>query len=406
MAAGLSATPFVLAQETGALAEEETAPIVTDAGLSLATVVDAALARAPGTALLAVRNEVAASTERRSGSFIAGAPSVQLRYLSDRPTTRQGVTESEAGIDLPLWRWGQRAAVAMQARANQSGAVEDARLHRWRVAGMVREAYWDVRDAQARLTLAERDVAAFLQLEKDVIRRINAGDAAPGERLTAEGQRREREAIQHETEVMLADRFFGWRELTGYSVLPGLSDERPAPEVAAYLPLDAAKAEEARTEAALDALKAEGSGSPRLLLLLRRDTQNGMQDIDSVAAQVSLPFGGSSHRQVALSPLALDAARARDTVAQMEREARLAHHEAEHELHAREIALHDAAGRYLLAMDEVALARRAYALGEVPLSERLLTEIRAADTTRAHQLAVIAYSRAIARYNQINGVSP
>lgn len=406
LAVAAMAAAAAAAQESGPLADEETASIATDAELSLATVVNATLARAPGAALLAAQAEAAAASRMRSRSLVAGAPSAQLRYLSDRPQTRLGVTETEAGVDLPLWRWGQRAAVAAQAEAGQTAVQQDQRLHRWLVAGEVREAYWDVRDAQERLALAQRDVAAFTELERDVIRRIEAGDAAPAERITAEGQRREREAMQHEAEVVLADRSFNWRVLTGYSVLPALTEERPAPEVVSYVPLDAARTDASRLEAALAAARAEGAGSPRLLLLARRDTQGGTPDVDSLAAQISLPFGGSSHRQALLAPLAIEAARARDAVSRMERESRLMHHEAEHELHARETALYDAARRYALALDEVLLARRAYTLGEIPLSERLLTEVRAADAHRAHLLAVIAHSRAIARFNQVNGVLP
>lgn len=394
------------AQESGALTDEESAPIATDVSLTLNQAFEAAVARAPGAALLAAHVEGAADAKARSRSLIAGAPSVQLRYLSDRLQTRQGVTESEAGFDLPLWRWGQRQAVAQLASANQVGAADELRFHRWQVAGAVRESYWEVREAQQRLELARRDVAAFKALEADVQQRINAGDAAPGERITAEGQRLEREAAQHETEVMLADRFFGWRALTGLSVLPDPEEEREAAEVTAYLPLDAARAAAARAEAALMAGRSEGAGSPRLLLGVRHDTQDGAPDVDSLAAQLSLPFGGNSHRQAALAPLKLEAARARDFVSQMERESQLAHHEAEHELHAREIALTDAGARMALALDELALARRAYSLGEIPLAERLLTELRAADANRNHLLAFIAHSRAIARFNQINGVLP
>lgn len=406
MALTVASIPFAQAQETGALTDEENAPIATDMALTLKDAFEAAVARAPGAALLAAHVEGAGDAKARSRSLIAGAPSMQLRYLSDRLQTRQGVTEAEAGFDLPLWRFGQRKAISLFATANQAGAADELRLHRWQVAGAVRERFWDVREAQQRLELARHDVAAFMALEADVKKRIDAGDAAPGERITAEGQRLEREATQHEAEVILADRFFGWRALTGLKVLPSFVDEREAPEVSSYLPLDAARATAARAEAALTAAHAEGAGSPRLLLGVRHDTQDGAADVDSLAAQLSLPFGGNSHRQVALAPLKLEAARARDYVSQMERESQLAHHEAEHELHAREIALTDAGGRMALALDELALARRAYTLGEIPLAERLQIELRAADANRTHLLAFIAHSRAIARFNQINGVLP
>jgi outer membrane protein TolC len=356
--------------------------------------------------VLGAHEEAARQYEQRSGSLISGAPSLQLRYLSDRLQTRRGVTEAEGGIDLPLWRWGQRRAVGREADANRQGLADDQRLHRWQIAGAVRESYWDVREAQGRLELAQREVAAFQQLEQDVLRRIAAGDVAPSERLTAEGQRREREAAQHEVEVLLADRYFGWRALTGLDALPAAAEERRAGETTQYLPLEAARTAAARAQSAVSAAQAEGSGSPRLLLGYRAETANGTPDVNSISAQLTVPFGGSSHREAALTPLKLEAARAADQVSQMQREALLAHHEAEHELHAREVALSDAAGRLALAADEIALARRAYGLGETSLAERLLTEIRAADANRTFALAVIAHSRAIARFNQINGVLP
>jgi len=394
------------AQEVGALVDEENAPITTDSTLSLNEAFEAAVIRAPGAALLAAAAEGARDAQARSRSLISGVPSVQLRYLSDRLQSRQGVTESEVGFDLPLWRWGQRQRVAEFAQASQQGVTEDQRLHRWQVAGAVRESYWEVREAQQRVDLARRDVEAFRALEADVGRRIAAGDAAPGERLIAEGQRVEREAVQHEAEVMLADRFFGWRTLTGLTVMPNAGEEREAPKVDSYLPLDAARATAARAEAALASARSEGAGSPRLLLGLRHDTQDGGADVDSLATQLTLPFGGGSHRQATLAPLKLEVARARDAVSQMERESQLAHHEAKHELHARETALADAARRMTLVVDELSLSRRAYSLGEIPLAERLLSELRAAEATRIHLLAFIAHSRAIARFNQINGVLP
>ncbi|MCK9192972.1 MAG: TolC family protein [Nevskia sp.] len=402
----LFCAPVLLAQDSGALNDEENAPIITEPTLTLAEAVSAAYSRAPGAATLAARTAATASYQRRSQSLIAGAPSLQLRYLSDRLQSNRGVTEAEGGVDLPLWRWGQRQAVAAEADANRSGAEDDLRLQRWQVAGAVRESFWDVREAQQRLLLAQRDVAAFTQLEHDVLRRIAAGDAAPSERLTAEGQRREREAALHEAEVVLADRYFSWRAITGLETLPGRADESIAPETTTYLPLDAARTAAARADSAVSAAKAEGAGAPRLLLGYRAETANGAPDVNSVSAQLTIPFAGGSHRQAALAPLSLLAAQARDHVLQMQREALIAHHEAEHELHAREVALADASGRLRLAQDEVGLARRAYTLGEIPLAERLLTEIRAADAARAQELAVVAHGRAIARFNQINGVLP
>ena len=399
----LPAAPLYAQQS---LDEEENAPIVRDPALTLAQATAAALARAPGAAVLAERRESSARFAERSRTWLSSPASLQLRYLSDRLQTRRGVTEAEGGVELPLWRWGQRSAVAREADASQAGADEDARLHAWDVAGAVRERYWDVREAQTRLALAEQDLRAFQALEQDVLRRIAAGDAAASERLTAEGQRREREAAVHEAEVVLADRHFGWRALTGLMAVPAEAVETPAAETKAYRPLDAARLAAERAERTLAAARAEGPGAPRLLLGYRAETATGAPDVNSVSAQLTLPIGGGSHRESALAPLKLELARAQDLVATMQREALIAHHEAEHELHAREVALADAQARLALARDELGLARRAHQLGESSLAERLLTEIRAAEAARTEALAVIAHARAIARFNQINGVLP
>lgn len=385
---------------------EERLVIETDADLSLAGALEAALTRAPGAALVAAQAGLADRYRQRAGSWLAGAPSAQLRYLSDRWQTRQGLSEAEFGFELPLWRPGQRQALAGEAGASRALAGEAARLHRWQLAGLVRERYWELREASERLNLAQAELDSFRQLEAEVRARVAAGDAAPAEVLSAEGLRREREAAVHEAEVVLADRHYAWRVLTGLSALPA---ERVEPVTATpgdYLPLLAARAARDQAEAALAAGRREGAGAPRLLLGLRQDQQDGADTTDSLSAQLSLPFGGGSHRQARLAPLELEAARAADELRRQQQEAELAQHEAEHELHAREVALADSQGRYALASQELALARRAYALGESALVERLLSEVRAAEAGRVQQLSRLALARAIARYNQVHGVLP
>lgn len=395
-----------LAQSPDEHQAEERLAIETDAELSLAMALEAALARAPGALQIVAQAGLADTYRQRADSWLAGAPNAQLRYLSDRWQSRQGVSEAEVGFELPLWRPGQRQALAGEAGASRDLAGAATRLHRWQVAGLVRERYWELREAQTRLGLAQTELASFRQLEAEVRARVTAGDAAPAEVLGAEGLRREREAAVHEAEVLLADRHYAWRVLTGLSALPAEGVEPITPAPGDYLPLLAARAAEAQAEAALAAGRREGAGAPRLLLGLRQDQQDGADTTDSLSAQLSLPFGGSSHRQARMAPLELELARAADERRRQQQEAQLAQHEAEHELHAREVALADSEGRQALASQELTLARRAYGLGESALVERLLSEIRAAEAGRVQQLARLALARAIARYNQVHGVLP
>lgn len=379
-------------------------PVRTD--LSLAQAVSAALTRTPAQSLPQARRNEAEALQGRAGSWIAGSPALQLRHQNDRWQSRQGVQEWEAGVELPLWRWGQRSAIASEAGHASELAESSLALRAWQVAGEVRESYWQTRLDEWLAERAALDLAAWRQLEQDVLRRIKAGDAAPAERLAAEGARRERELLLHEAEVRHIDSQVQWRLLTGLDSLPGQVNEAEASAGdQPWPPVAAARALRDKQQDALDSVRALGAGQPRLLLGSRRDiTPN--ERIDSVAATLTLPFGGGSHQRQAQALPQTQLAEASDGLRQLEREAALVRHEAGHELEARRQALALVEARVGLARDEVRLSRRAYVLGETSFNERLLSEQRSAEAERQRGVAEIALARAIARYNQAWGVLP
>lgn len=395
------------AQTLQAHADEHEQPVLRDAGLSLAGAIDGALGRAPGAALPQARAAESRALADRAGSLLSAPPAMHMRYQTDRlPGRGGGLSELEAGLDLPLWRSGQRDALQHEADASRVQSEEELRSHRWRVAGEVRESVWRVLQAEADVKRADADVELYRALEDDVSRRIRAGDAAPVERLSAEAARRERDAVLYEAQVELAHSLFGWTALTGLKALPGTAREQPATEAAGYPPVLAAEAAMERARRALGSARSQGSGAPRLLVGVRSESATDTPTTDSVGATLSIPFGGEVHRTAALSPLQVELARAEDELAFARRGATLALHEAGHELHARQQARTLAMGQQEVAEREVELARRAYRIGETSLAERLLVEARAANARRAAATADIAWARAIARYNQSLGILP
>ncbi|WP_018413309.1 TolC family protein [Methyloversatilis thermotolerans] len=390
-------------------ADEHDQPVLRDTGLSLSQALDRALARAPGVLLPQARAVESRVLSERAGSLLSAPPAVQLRYQSDRlPGRGGGLREMEAGLELPLWRGGQREALGREAEAGRVLSEQEARSLRWRVAGEVREMLWRVMLAEIEVGLADADVALYRALEDDVSRRVRAGDAAPVDMLSAETARREREVVLYEARVELAHSLFGWQELTGLAVLPASVSEPVAaqPDAQGYPPVVTAQAAVERIRRALGSVQAQGSGTPRLLVGVRSEAATDMPTTDSVGATLSIPFGGEAHRAALQSPLHLELARAEDELAQAQRAAKLALHEAAHELHAREQARALAAAQQGIAGREVDLARRAYRIGETSLAERLLVEARAAYARRAAALADLARARAIARYNQSLGILP
>jgi outer membrane protein TolC len=395
------------AQMPASHADEHERSVVRDGSLSLARALDLAVDRAPGSSLPQARLSESRVLSERAGSFLSGAPAVQMRYQTDRlPGRGAGLRELEAGLELPLWRSGQRDALRREADAGRLLSDEELRGYRWRVAGELRETMWRVMQAETELRLADNDVDLYRALEEDVSKRVRAGDAAPVERLSAETARREREATLYEAQVELAHSLFGWTALTGLHALPAIVQEPVATQSLGYPPVLTAQAAVERVRMALGSVQAQGSGAPRLLVGVRSEKAPDSPTADSVGATLSIPFGGEAHRAAALSPLHLELARAEDELALAQRSAVLVLHEAEHELHAREQAQRIAREKQDVADREVDLARRAYRLGETSLAERLLVEARAAGARRASALADIAYSRAVARYNNSLGILP
>ena len=386
---------------------DQHAALPHDSGLSLSAAVESAWRLSTDLSTAAAAEQEAAVLSARGRQLLAGSPSLFLRYQSDRWQTRLGQRELEAGIEMPLWRLGQRAALAREGKQAKAFAEENQQLRRWRVAGLVRELYWQERQTAFVVDRAQSDLAAWQKLEQDVLRRIRAGDAAPVERLVAENARRERELAVHDAEVAHIDSEFRWRTLTGLDRLPDSREELLSNRDAGldWPPLRQARLHLTRQQEAFAAARAQGAGSPRLLISTRRD-DSPTDRVDSLGATLTLPFGGSSHQQAALLLPANQLAEAEDAVRSQEREASLARHEASHELAAKREAQEQLAARLALSAQEVELSRRAYTLGEITLTERLLAEQRHADIQRQHGLALIAVNLAIARYNQAQGILP
>ncbi len=395
------------AQSTVSHADEHVESVMRDSALSMSRVLELAVERAPGASLPQARLSESRVLAERAGSLLSAPPSVQMRYQTDRvPGRASGLRELEAGLELPLWRSGQRDALRREADAGRLLSDEELRNHRWRVAGELRETVWRVLQAETEVRLANADVELYRALEDDVSKRVRAGDAAPVERLSAEAARRERDAALYEAKVELAHSLFGWTTLTGLQALPEVVREPVAMQDQGYPPVLTAQASVERVRRALGSVQAQGSGAPRLLVGVRSEKASDSPTADSVGATLSIPFGGDVHRAAALSPLHVELARAEDDLALALRSAALALHEAEHELHAREQALSLANGQKDVADREVELARRAYRLGESSIAERLLVEARAANARRAAALADIAHARAVARYNNSLGILP
>lgn len=392
-----------------AAAEVTDARLADDAALTVAEVLAAALGRDPAAMIVEARAAEARTLERRARSWIAGDPALGLRWQDSGPVGRSGIREYEGGLDLPLWRLGQRDAAARLAAGGLAQAEAEALGRRLRVAGEVRESLWSVAIARTRLQQAEHALAAARALEAAVERRVAVGDQAPADRLPASDWRLDREARVQEAGIVLVHAELAYRLLTGLERLPVRLDEALAPARAdslnPWLAPQQAQAVRARAEAEL-ARRSRG-GNPVLTVGARNELggpDNG--PITSFGAGLSIPLGLAAASRSAEAATAVAAAQADSELVLSQRRYQYLHHEAEHEFEAAAIArdrLRDRAG---LAERELANADKAYAVGEIGLAERLLIETRARGVLGDAAAAELEYGRATARFNQIQGVLP
>lgn len=392
-----------------AAAEVTDTRLADDAALSVAAVTAAALARDPAAAVVEARDLEARTLRSRAGSWIAGDPSVGLRWQDSGPLGRSGIREYEGGLDLPIWKLGQRDAAARLAQGGRAQADAEALSRELRVAGDVRESVWAVAIARARLKQAQEALAAAKALEAVVERRVAVGDQAPADRIPARDWRLDREARVQEVEIVLVHAELAYRLLTGLESLPVRFDEAVAPARAdglnPWLAPQLAHAERAQAELAL-ARRSRG-GHPVLTLGARNELggpDNG--PITSVGAGLSIPLGVAAASRSAEAAAAVIAAQADSELALSRRRYQYLHHEVEHEFEAAGIAskrLRDRAG---LAERELANADKAFSVGEIGLAERLLIETRARAVLGDAAAAELEYGRAAARFNQVQGVMP
>src|SRR6266849_4853418 len=115
-------------------------PVCADG--TLRDAVERAWERQPAQKAQSARADEFAAKRDAAQALFPEPPSLFATYRSDRPTSNQGQRELEAGIALPLWLPGEQrrqAAVVSAERDQYETALAAGKL---KIAGEVREAYW------------------------------------------------------------------------------------------------------------------------------------------------------------------------------------------------------------------------------------------------------------------------
>ena len=185
-------------------------PIEVDPALSLSELIDLTLEKYPDISMIAALKQEADALRRRGDSWLAAAPSVFLYYQDDAPGSDFGARELEGAFELPLWNWGQRAAG--QHMAEQARQVSDLqeKFIKLQVAGLVRQAIWDIVLQNLRLEMALLSYEVAEKLLNTIKRRVDLGDLPRADYLLAKSEmlKKRSELVVAEAEQMHARKRF------------------------------------------------------------------------------------------------------------------------------------------------------------------------------------------------------
>lgn len=384
--------------------------VSADAGVTLATALQTAVERYPAVVELNARANEAAAWSKRGRSWIAGSPALSLRYQTDAYGDDNGLEEFESGIELPLWRWGERSATKKLGKAFDEEATLAQDALRWEVAGHLRRVLWEMALTDNAVRLAEKSLAIAKRLSATLARRYELGDVARADVLLAQSTALEKETDLLEAEAAQIDAQRMYASLTGMKHYPEqysetLSGKKKLDEKHPLLAF--AEAELRRAQAAQRYTVRAAKDNPSLLAGPRRErAANDIGVEDSIGISLRIPFGGGAHRgtEIAAANRAVAAATAQRD--RQRRELQMQLHEAEHSLHVVETGLKLATARAEIAEQHLSMGDSAFRKGELKLLDLLKLQDNATAAARKASRLAIEVQRNIAFYNQASGELP
>lgn len=229
-----------------------------------------------------------------AASLWAAPPSFEVSYRDDRLQSNIGKREAELGVAVLLWLPGQQTARVATADAADAQANAAEQAARWRLAGELIDAAWQIATLQAELAQADQQAALFQQLSMDTERRVRAGDLARVDALSAQAEHLAATSVQSEARQRLQSARARWTLLTGLTAAPDLtvvpgagSVQQAAPDaVESHPELQLARQSSALARQRLDLLRVSRRDAPELSVGLRREMPGRAE-----ASQGSLVMG-------------------------------------------------------------------------------------------------------------------
>ncbi len=383
--------------------------LVVNPNLKLHDVLEKAFLRHPLQATLHSRDTLLSARNSVANATLPKAPSITIGHQNDALASGRGESDWQAELELPVWLPNQRSNRTKVADATQSNLEVSRQSLKLQVAGLVREAIWDVTLNNNSFALASAKLELSQNLQRDVEKSFKAGELAKTDFLLAQQEtlRVEREKLHAEAEVMHArHRYY---LLTGLKEIPGaikekqsnLEDYRQSP-----IWLEA-QSKVGLSETERNLAQIESHENLQVSVNIRR-MQGAFDNTfnDSVGLKVRIPFGEETHAAPIEAAAELNLGSALSERDSIHFSLKTAMHEAEHNLSISRAELIIASEQFDIAKESIRLAQKAFKLGELDLTSLMRIQAQTAETERAFTSRQIQLQWDIARYNQAVGVLP
>ncbi len=384
-------------------------PLSVDPQLTLSQLIDITTKNHPDTRITTALQQQSDVLKLRGNSWLAGALTASMYYRDDLVSDDSGNREIEGAVEIPLWNWGQREKG--QQLALQTGVANTLKVKviKWKIAGLVRSALWDLSLQQQRYLQAVKVYGVTEKLAATIKRRVDLGDLPRADYLLAKSELLQNQSalISSEAEMMHSRQYFS--TLTDQQHIPKDFSEKQSPitDFNNHPALTAAHALLEQKKRGADWIKSKGDGQTSFALGGKSERgSRHEQDIESMTFSINVPFGGGDHLapEIAESNLELSEALVRRD--RLFRTLKQTFHEAEHSLEVDRAELKIANELQMIAQSHLKMARLSFDAGETNLMDFLKVQARTQEAIQNASEKSIILQRDIALYNQAIGVLP
>ena len=384
-------------------------PIESDAALSLSKVVELTLEKYPDVTWLNSLEEEAAALSQRGDSWTAGASQAGLRFQEASSGTLHYI---DGAVQVPLWNLGQRDAEQTLAKQAENSAMSQADAVKLRVAGLIRNALWNIALANLSYEQAKTELTVTDQLLAKVQRRVELGDLPRADLLLAQTESLQKRSMVTLAEAELMHARKRYSSITQMTQIPGDYQEKLADILKiqqGHPALAAINSQIERKQAQLDTVKLIGSGQTNVAVGVNSDQMTNDPRSNQTASfniGVTVPFGGSAHLAPQVAAVNVELNKLIAEREQLSRDLEQAHHEAEHNMEVNRVEVGIANELKQVAEEHLKMTQLSFAVGEINLMDLLRIQARTQQAVLNAKARSIILQRDIALYNQAVGVMP